>query len=57
MQNDPNMNSGNIVCKSGLHFDENNESNVRFNQQMSISHDNTFGITLNLEKQVLMTHF
>ena len=43
IQNDPSINDGNVVCKNGLHFDENDESNLSFNEEMSISQDNIFG--------------
>ena len=49
MQFGPIMHGGNVGCKSGLHFDENDKSNVSFNKKISISHDNIFGA--NFESQ------
>mgnify|MGYP004709482369 CR=1 FL=1 len=43
MQNDPSMNGGNVVCKNGLHFDENDASSLCFNEKVSISHDCIYG--------------
>lgn len=37
MQIDPIMNGENVVCESGLHFDQNDGSNLCFNElQMKI---------------------
>ena len=49
MQNDLSMNDRNVACENELHFDENDTSNVSFNEEISISHDNTFGT--NFESQ------
>ena len=40
------MNGENVVCENGLHVDENDESNVCFNEEMSISHDYIFGTSV-----------
>ena len=42
MRYDPNMDGEHVACENGLHFDENDASNVFFNEEISISHDNTF---------------
>mgnify|MGYP004717748873 CR=1 FL=1 len=44
MQNDPSMNGMNVICENWLHFDENDASNMSFNEKISISHDNAFGM-------------
>nr|XP_027085682.1 uncharacterized protein LOC113707618 [Coffea arabica]XP_027085771.1 uncharacterized protein LOC113707684 [Coffea arabica] len=46
---DPSMNGGNVVCENGLHFDQNDDSNLCFNEKMFISHNNVFGA--NFESQ------
>ena len=46
-----NMNGRNVTCKNGLHFDDNNTSNISFNEYISISHDNIFGINFEPEKE------
>ena len=43
MQIDPIMNGENVVCENGLYFDENDEPNLCFNKEVSISHDHIFG--------------
>ena len=37
MQNEPIVNGGNVVSENGLYFDQNDESNLCFNEEMSIS--------------------
>ena len=49
MQVDPIMNGGNVVCESGFYFDENVESHLCFNGEMSILCDCVLGT--NLEPQ------
>ena len=49
MQVDLIVNGVNIVFENGLHFDQNDESNSCFNEEMSISHDCVFGT--NVEPQ------
>ena len=36
------MNGGNVVCESGLHFDQNDESNLCSNDEISILNDCIF---------------
>ena len=50
MQNDPSMNGRNVICENWLHFDENDASNVSFNEKISISHDNAFGMKFELQE-------
>ena len=44
MKNDPIMNGKNVVCDNGLYFDQSDASNVCFNEEISISYDNEFGM-------------
>mgnify|MGYP004709237509 CR=1 FL=1 len=50
LQNDPSMNGRNVVCENGLHLDENDEFQLCFNEQISISHDNIFGTNFEPQK-------
>ena len=43
MQIDPIVDGGNVLCESGMHFYQNDESNSCFNEEMSISHDCVLG--------------
>ena len=36
------MNGEDVVCESELYFDENNGSNLYFNEEISISYDHAF---------------
>ena len=49
MQIDPKINGRNVACEDGVHFDENDESYLHFNDEISISHDDVFG--MNFEPQ------
>ena len=57
MQDDPSMNDGNVVCRNGLHFDENDASNIRFNEKLSISQDQILGTNFETQEMSINDSF
>ena len=57
MQVDPSMNSGNVASENGLYFDQNDESNLSFNEEIFVSHDCTLGANLEPQEVSLNNSF
>ena len=57
LQIDPNNNERNVACEDGLYFDENDESNLCFNDEVSILHDDVFGMNFDPQEEGINDSF